>query len=144
MIRRLAMVTLVGAVLLAATGTADAARGGNGGGGKGGGNDSGSGTVFELIEAAPIVHGQAITFTVSTTASDRPMSQVECYQNGTYVYHSTRGHFQDYYDYFGEPVHYLSSLSWTAGDADCTASLIYQAKNGRMRTITSFDFHVNG
>lgn len=141
MIRRFAIVALAGAALLSVSVPVDAARGGNGGGGKPG--PSGD-TTFALDQAAPIVHGQEITFTVSTTAADRPMSQVECFQNGNYVYHSTRGHFQDYYDYFGEPVHYLSSLSWTAGDADCTASLIYQAKNGRMRTITSFDFHVSG
>lgn len=137
MTRRLVAVALAGAALLAATGTADAARGG-------GGQDTGSTTVFQLNEAAPIVHGQQITFTVSTTATDRPMSKVECYQNGAYVYHSTRGHFQDYYDYFGEPIHYLSSMSWTSGAADCTASLVYQTKTGRTRTIASFNFTVNG
>lgn len=140
MTRRFAVVALAGAALLGATGTAEAARGGAGGGGK----DTGSTTVFLLNEAAPIVHGQQITFTVSTTVSDRPMSKVECYQNGSYVYHSTRGHFQDYYDYFGEPIHYLSSVSWTSGGADCMASLIYQGSNGRMRTITSFGFSVGG
>ncbi len=140
MIRRIAFVMIAASTLFASAGAVDAARGGNGGGAKG----TGDTTVFTLDQATPLAHGQAITFTVSTTATDRPMSKVECYQGGTYVYQSTRGHFQDYYDYFGEPVHYLSSMAWSSGDADCTASLVYQARNGRSRTITSFDFHVSG
>lgn len=144
MLRRFALVALAGASLLAIAGPVDAARGGNGNGNKGGGNTEAGSTVFELNEAAPIVHGQAITFTVSTTEADRPFSSVQCYQSGVMVYSSTRGHFQDYYDYFGEPVHYLSSLGWPTGDADCTASLLYQARNGRTRSLTSFGFSVAG
>ena len=140
MFRRCSLIAIATVALLSVTSAVDAAPGGKGGG-KGGGDSSSS---IVMDQSGPIAYGQAVTFTVSTTASDRPFSQVHCEQGGTLVYSSTRGHFQDYYDYFGEPVHYLSSLSWPAGDADCTASLIYQARNGRMRTLASTSFHVDG
>jgi hypothetical protein len=144
MIRRIAGLALIGAAALTMVGSVEAARGGQKGGPNGSDSSSSSGgTVFVIDQAAPIVHGQTITFTVETTEADRPFSKVNCYRGGVHVYSSSAGHFDDYNHYFGEPDHLLASLNWPSGDADCTASLEYMAKNGRMRTITAFDFHVD-
>jgi hypothetical protein len=139
MIRRLAVTAVLVGSVLTAVGTADAARGGK----KGNAVRESSGSSIVLDQAAP-ARGEQITFTVSTSATDRPFSYVTCYQGGAMVYHSTRGHFADYYQYYGEPIHTLSSLAWTSGDADCTAELTYMARNGRMRTAASTSFQVSG
>jgi hypothetical protein len=135
-----AAASAVALAVLSAVGPVDAARGG---GGAGGGGSTGSSSIV-LDQAAPIVHGQPVTFTVSTTATDRPFSQVNCFQGGTLVYQSTRGHFEDYYFYFGDPIHYLSSSAWVGGDADCTAELTYKSRNGRTSTLAKTSFRVEG
>lgn len=127
-----AMTALVMLATLAVTNPVAAAPGGLKG-------KPGANTVFILDQEAP-AQGDTITFTVETTA-ERPFSKVNCYRDGFLIYHSSAGHFDDYYLYFGEPSHLLASLNWVSGAADCTASLEYYAK-GRMRTITTFDFHV--
>lgn len=143
MLRRLSLIALVSASALTLAIPVDAARGGGKGGGKGGGGSTSESSIV-LDQAAPITHGQEITMTVSTMATDRPFSEVECRQNGVLVYTSSAGHFDDYIEWFGPPTHTLSSLSWPSGDADCTAALTYQSRNGRWRTAASTSFHVDG
>jgi hypothetical protein len=141
MLRRVLPIAIVGAALLTLAGPVDAARGGN----RGGGDSASTGSSSIVLEqAAPVVYGQPITFSVATSATDRPFSRVNCFQQGLHVYQSSRGHFQDYYDYFGDPVHYLSSLAWPTGDADCTAELIEKLDNGKSRTLASTTFVVDG
>jgi hypothetical protein len=106
----------------------------------GGGGDS----TITLNQSAPIHHGDTISFSVQTSATDRPFVALECRQGGSAVYWKSVGMFPDYYEYFGAPLFTLSSLSWTGGDADCTAELQYQHKNGRMRTAASMSLHVSG
>lgn len=141
MIRRMSLVALAAASILALTGPADAARGGNKGGGAQ--KTTGSTSSITLDQQAPIAHGQTITFTVASSA-DRPFSEVKCYQQGAMVYASSAGHFEDYSINFGEPQHILSSAGWPSGEADCSANLMYLAKNGRWRTAASTSFHVSG
>lgn len=105
---------------------------------------SDSTSSITLDQSGTIYHGDAVTFTVATTATDRPFSTVTCEQNGELLYRSTRGHFDDYYEYVGEPIHYLSSFGWTGGDADCQADLTYRARNGRYRVVASTTFAVKG
>lgn len=138
---RLLSAVLLGVLVLATASPAVAGK--PSGAGKGGGKTD-SGSSISLDQSGPFSYGQAVTFTVETTATDRPFSEVLCSKDGSVVYQSTRGHFQDYYDFFGQPIHYLSSLAWGGGDADCVASLVYQAKNGRMRSLASTSFHVSG
>jgi hypothetical protein len=65
-------------------------------------------------------YGQSVTFSVSTTATDRPFVLLDCYQNGAWVYTSTVGYFPSYpWDQFFT----LTSGNWTGGAANCTATL---------------------
>lgn len=144
--KNITLIAVVAALIVAIAVPVAAAPGGKKGkpgGGGGGGGDSGSSSSITLDQPAPIVHGQDVTFTVSASVRE-PFSRVTCTQGGTTVYVSTKGHFPDYYEYFGEPIHTLSSAAWTGGDASCTAALIYFAKNGRQRTLASTSFAVSG
>jgi len=65
-------------------------------------------------------YGDTVTFDVSTTATDTPLVQLSCYQNGAMVYSSSA-------NFAVEPDHgfLLSSNAWTGGAANCTATLFY-------------------
>jgi hypothetical protein len=85
--------------------------------------------------------GDQVTFTVSTTATDRPTVRLYCYQSGNLVYTFSAGFFAGYpwTRVFG-----LSSQSWTGGAADCTASLVYSGSNGRINTVATLNVAVGG
>jgi hypothetical protein len=133
--RPTALLALLAASALLVAGPVEAARGGKGNGG--------SKTSSMTLDQSDPRHGDTITFTVSTTETDRPFSKVVCSRNGTIVYTSSAGHFDDYYLYFGAPEHHLASLNWPSGAADCTGSLVYQARNGRTKTLASVSFRVD-
>ena len=115
-------------------GTTLAAKGGGGsGGGKGGGGHGGhaggSGSsslsvvmVEDLNGDGQPNWGDTITFSVSTTATDSPYVEVKCYQDGTLVYGASAG-FYAAYPWPGAQMMPLSSPSWTAGAATCSAAL---------------------
>lgn len=120
-----------------------AAKGGNGGGGKGGGKPvSGTSSITLVMvdgTGTEPTHGDTITFSVSTTETDRPFVSVNCYQAGTWVYSASVGFFPDY-PWAQEFV--LASTSWPSGAADCTAEL-YTSKDGRRTTtLATLDFSV--
>ena len=80
--------------------------------------------------------GQQVTFNVSTTATTEPYVTLYCYQNGKQVYSSWAG-FYPSYPWPWNQVMTLSSLSWTGGAADCTATL-----SSSTATLKSISFHV--
>ena len=124
-----------------------AAKGGNGGGkGKGnGGGGSGDGSsslvLVVLDQYLPDANwGEQVTFQVSTTATDKPYVNVNCYQGGTLVYSSSAGFF-DGYAWPWTQIFTLRSNAWSGGEADCNAALQYW--NGRsFSTLTSLSFPV--
>ena len=70
--------------------------------------------------------GEHATFNVSTTATSKPMVQLDCYQGGTRVYGMSAGFYPDYPF---TTTYTLRSSNWTGGAADCTARLYYSARN---------------
>jgi hypothetical protein len=113
----------------------------NGGGGKGhggGGNDPGSSLTLVLLDSADAVpnYGEHATFEVSTTATDRPFVQLDCYQGGTRVYGMSAGFFPDYPF---TTTYTLRSSYWTGGAADCTARLYYSTNN-KTTILTTLSF----
>ena len=118
-------------------------------GGKGGG---GRGTLSLVVLSDPALtvvtepvtpvaphYGDDITFEVSTTATDQPFVNVRCYQGDAFVYDGWAGFYQGAW---GGQTFTLSSMYWTGGEADCTARLVMWGSNGRERTLSTMDFHV--
>src|SRR5713101_3765311 len=101
---------------------ADAARGG-GGGHK---SPAPNGLALVLVNSTDgLAHwGQQITFTVDTTATTEPHVNVDCSVGGTVVYGTTTGYFASY-PWPWTQVMTLSSADWSAGAADCVATLWY-------------------
>jgi hypothetical protein len=143
--RSIIVVTLAAALMCAAAGGAFAAKGGGkgGGGGKPGGSTGGGTVSLPVILSSSSTdgvphHGDTVTFTVSTTATDRPYVGLTCTQGRTLVYSGQVGYFPDYpwWQYF-----VLDSSYWTPGTADCTATL--QTWNGRSwASLASVNFQV--
>ena len=113
--------------------------------GKGGkpGPGGGSTTTFRLAlldstDGAP--HwGQRVTFDVATTATDRPMVSLKCFQGGTLVYAFQAGFYPDYP---WTKVATLRSNSWTGGAADCDARLYKAAGGNKTTTLATQSFRV--
>jgi hypothetical protein len=134
-------------VALAIVPAAFAGKGGGGGkpgGGGGGGSTGGSGTINGPIMVndqngdGAANWGDTITFSVSTTTTDRPYVNLDCTQNGTLVYSGQVGY---YASYAWVQQFTLSSSYWTGGAASCTARLTYW--NGKSwATITSISVPV--
>jgi hypothetical protein len=85
-------------------------------------------------------YSEHITFSVATTATNKPFVQLDCYQSGTRVYGMSAGFFPDY------PFttsFTLRSDYWTGGAAECTARGYYFATNGRQKIFTTLNFTVN-
>jgi hypothetical protein len=134
-----ALLTLLVGSLFA--GTTLAAPGGKGGGGGGGGNTAGGTLKLVVLDGATEAHqGSRITFTVSTTATDRPFIIVKCWQGSTGVYNNIVGIFPTYmYD----PWLTLDSSYWTAGiSANCTATGFYYDRKGNQVTFATLNFTV--
>jgi len=85
-------------------------------------------------------HLDWITFTVETTATDRPFVGLRCYQGSAFVYDGYVGYFPTYmYDEW----FVLSSPYWEATlSADCTARLFYYDRRGNQRVLSTLDFAV--
>lgn len=82
--------------------------------------------------------GDTVNFAVSTTQTDKPYVNLKCYQGSALVADAWRS-------YFGAGLAdtsiQLATPSWTAGAADCTASLTMWV-NGRNKQLASTSFHV--
>jgi hypothetical protein len=125
-------------VVGALAGTAFAARGG------GGGHHT-SGTSSNLSVAmvtdwnsdgAPNWNDE-IHFTI-TTSNTYPVVSVSCTQSGTVVYGDSHPYYwPNVWDDNGNFV--LASLAWSAGAADCTATL-KGTSNGKTVTLGSMSF----
>jgi hypothetical protein len=122
-----------------------AAKGGNGGKPGGGGGSSGS-----SITLAPLVYdtnanglpnwGDTVTFNISTTATDRPYVNLQCFQNGILVAQGWNGFFDGALNTTRNFA--LNSGSWQSGAAECTAYLDMATSKG-WQQLTSVSFHVD-
>jgi hypothetical protein len=124
-----------------------AARGGNGGGkgkGSGGGGTTGgtSSLAYRVLTGTDTTPnwGEQVTFDVQTTATAKPLVQLNCYQ-GDEVYAASAG-FWDGYPWPQDQIFTLKSSVWTGGGADCTARLYSSNGNGGFTTITTIGFRV--
>ena len=147
------MVVMAALLLSGISGAAMAAKGGKGGGGtggggthggRGGGGTSGGGTLTLVVlnSADGVAHyGGDVTFTVSTTATTRPMVEATCSQAGTLVYSHSAGFFPEYL-WPDAKIFNLSSGAWTGGPADCSARLYMSDGNGGFSTLTTIGFQV--
>lgn len=115
-------------------------------GGKGGSKPSGGTSSIKLVtidstDGLPH-YGQKVTFTVSTSATDQPFVQLNCYENNVWVLSSSAGFFDSY----PWPWNRNFTLSWdnyhTAGAAaDCTAKL-YSQSSSKNSTLATTSFRV--
>lgn len=128
-----------------------AAKGGNGGnkpsGGGGGGSTGGSSSISQPVMVTDtgtpgLSHGDTVTFNVSTTATDEPYVNLQCFlENGDLALNSSAGFFAwamnaPYYDFT------LDSGAWQSGAANCTAYLQVATRKG-WSTLASASFHVD-
>ena len=131
------------ALLLVAVLVAPALAAGGNKGGQGGSTLTlvvlGDPTLAGSTAADPPHRGDAITFEVSTTATDQPFVNVQCHQGGAFVYDAWEGFYPAAWS---DQIFTLSSNSWQSGAADCSARLVMWGRNGRQRTLTTMDFHV--
>jgi len=111
---------------------------------KGSGSTSSSSTLSLVVlnssDGLPHWNGQ-VTFNVSTTATDQPFVQLDCYQGTAHVYWASAGFF-DSYPWQWARDFTLRSDYWTGGAASCTAKLYYVTSNGRSRTLATLGFDV--
>jgi hypothetical protein len=84
--------------------------------------------------------GDAITFDVSTTATDMPFVNLVCYQNGALVANGT-GLFAPA-DLSVKTFNLTSGL-WTGGAAECTATLGMFTGSDKYKALASTSFHVD-
>jgi len=107
----------------------------------GGGHTTASGTFgLVLLDSTDgSAHwGQRVTFNVTTDVSE-PHVNVECTRSGVVVYGATTGFYASY-PWPWTQVMTLSSQMWSAGDADCTATLWY-ANGRKLPTLATLAFH---
>ena len=131
-----ALVALIVVGLVA--GTALAGKGG--GGGKPSGGGGGSVALVMLSDRGGDGGpnwGDAVTFTVSTTATTRPFVHLSCYQGEALVYTFQAGFFDSYP---WSTTYSLGSQSWTGGAANCTAVLQYVASSGKTVKLSTLSF----
>ena len=108
-----------------------------------GGRTSSTGSSLSLVllnsTDGSAHYGQQVTFKVSTTATDQPFVELDCYQSGDWVYWASAGFFPSYPWQWAQDFT-LRSDHWTGGAAQCSARLYYVAGNGRTRTLATLDF----
>ena len=122
-------------------GTAFAGKGGGGKPGGGGGTSIEWRMVTDLDGNNSPNWGEVITFSFSTSAS-RPVISLTCWQGGAMVLGDSRPMYWP--NIWDDPGHFtLSSLSWSGGDASCTATLKAQTRN-KISTLGSYTFAVGG
>ncbi len=135
----------LGAVVLALAVTlvpAAFAKGKPGGGG-GGTTGGSSGINLVLLNSTDgLPHwGQQVTFSFSTSYAT-PVVSLSCYQGGALV--ASGSHPMYWPNIWDDPgIFTLSSLAWTSGAADCTATLNGQSKTGKPTTLAGVSFHVD-
>ena len=143
--RRIPLALLVMAGFALAAAPALAGKGGNGSRDSSGARSSSITLVMlnaSLTESTSGPRlGDQVTFAVSTTATNRPWVNANCYQNGRLVYSQWRGFFDGYRS--GQIFTLGPTPSWTSGDADCRADLVNR-DNFRNRILASTTFHVEG
>ena len=83
--------------------------------------------------------GDSIKFEVSTTVTDKPYVEVNCWQGGVLVGQGWAGYFADA---LGDGSFGLYSSTWTSGAADCTA-WVEDYAGGRWKKLASTSFHVD-
>jgi hypothetical protein len=137
----------LGAVLVVCLALVPAALAGKGGGGNGHGGTTGASYSLNLAMVND-ANGNGlpnwadtITFSVSTTATTQPHVSLQCSQSGTVVYTTQTG----YYDGYAWPWTQNMTLwsgAWTAGAADCTATL-YDFSASKTVTLGTLSFHVD-
>ncbi len=128
------------AIIALAAAPAHAAKGG--GGKPGPAPDASSTVAVKNVNPADTVlnFGDVVTFDVSTTATDTPAVQLDCYQNGVLVMSSAAGYYPSWP--WSSDLRLYSGL-WTSGAADCTARLYKSSTNGlRTYTLATQSFHV--
>jgi hypothetical protein len=139
------VVAVLGVIALAfVSGAAPALARGTGGGGK-----SASTITVEYLNADGTLatdgtgahYGGQVTFQVSTTVTDKPMVELDCYQGGTWVYWSSAGFYPGYPWPWAQDFT-LQSSYWTGGAADCTARLYYSAGHNKFPTLATVSFPV--
>jgi len=86
--------------------------------------------------------GDTVTFNVSTTATQYPSVELDCYQNGSLVYTHSAG-FYATYPWPQSQNYILQSYVWTGGAADCTAKLYYMNSRGLSVTLTTLSIPVS-
>jgi hypothetical protein len=145
--RRIAHAAQIAALVLAlALVPAALAAKGGGGGKPGGGTTTGSSSISAPVMVTDqgtlgLSHGDTITFNVSTTATDEPFVNLQCFKNGALVLNGSAGFFAwsmnaPYYDFT------LNAGMWPSGAADCTAYLQMSTRRGWSR-LASTSFHVD-
>jgi uncharacterized RmlC-like cupin family protein len=104
---------------------------------------AGSGLSLVLVNSgdAQANWGEKVTFDVSTNATDYPFVGLNCYKNTTLVLSGSAGFFPSY-PWPATQDFTLRSNVWTAGAADCTATL-YSVDGGKETVLGTLDFHVN-
>lgn len=85
--------------------------------------------------------GEAVTFTVSTTATSQPHVDLLCSQAGKTVYSATTGYYASYPWPWTQTMT-LSSQLWTGGAASCTASLYMFTSKGAKNVLAALSFPV--
>ena len=112
---------------------------------KGGGKPTSSSSSLTLVlldSTDGVAHwGQRVTFDVTTTATTEPHVSLKCVQSGVTVLTSQTGYYASY-PWPWTQVMTLSSGAWTAGAADCAASLYY-FNGSKTVTAATLAFHVD-
>jgi len=137
----LAALALSGLTTVALVAPASAAPGGGSGKPTGGSSTSSIKLVLMNSTDGVVNHNDDVTFTVATTATDRPFVGVRCYQGADFVYDGYVGYFPDYM--FDKNWFTLGSPYWVDGqDATCTARLFWFDKRGNEKVLTTMQFPV--
>ena len=113
--------------------------------GRPGGDSSSSSISLVVVNGGEVAsldvgprYGDQVTFNVATTATATPYVNLKCYQNGVLVAEGWEGFFDGA---LGDRIFTLWSPQWSAGSADCTASLAMYGKR-RWTILASVAFHV--
>lgn len=134
------IVTVLSLVSVFALGTAGAATAGKSTARDG--RRSGTLTLVLLESTDGQAHyGQDVTFRMTTTATDKPLVQANCKQNGVLVYTHSAGFYPNYPWPWAQTFH-LASAAWTGGAADCTAKLYASDRHGGFVTLKTISFPV--
>lgn len=137
---RIALIAAVAALALVPTALAGKGGGGGKPGGGGGGGSSSSLALVLMDGATQAAHNGRVTFTVSTTATDRPFVGLRCWQGTNFVYDGYVGYFPGA---LFDPWFTLDSPYWADGvQASCTARLFYYDRRGNQNVLTEQSFSV--